>query len=114
MALGPVGAEDAHDERVADAAVDGAVIVAHPAFDDEAQLFVGAAGSLVLDEQIEVDAVGVGLGVEPVEGLAEKGRADALAGLAGGGALQVDAAVGVADLLEDREALTSPLSRWTK
>ncbi len=67
VALRPVLAEDAHDEGVADAAVDRAVVVAEAAFDDEAELLVGAAGALVLDEQVEVDAVGLGLGVEPVE-----------------------------------------------
>jgi hypothetical protein len=57
----PIAPQDAHDEGIADAAVDRTVIVAQAAFDLEAELLIGVERALILDEKVEVEAVGLGL-----------------------------------------------------
>src|SRR5687768_2550610 len=84
----PFAAQDAHQPHVVAIAVGRAVIFAQAALDLEAGFLVGAAGALVGNVDVEVEAVGVGIGEQPGDRLAQQAAAGARAGIAHGDALQ--------------------------
>ena len=79
------------------------MVVPQHALDLEAGFLIGAPGPVVAQEDVEVDPVDVGGRVEMVEQRFEQLRAQALPRLARRDPLEVELAVRVAELLDERE-----------